>query len=427
MTDTLTAIPPAGERKGSRWSPGRTFTALRYPGYRYLWLGTLLTSAGVWMEQLALGWLVYTMTDSPFMTGAIIGVRALPFLFFGPLGGVVADRVEPKKLIMVTQLGVSLLYGVLALILFLGAAEVWHLFAFTIAVSITWSFNQPVRQTLMPLLVPREGLTNAIALQSVGFNFTQLIGPAVGGLMLAGFGGGQMGGAVTFGSVAVVWLFVLWTTKLIPIPPEAVPQRKSSNLTHDLLEGIRYVRRDPVVRSLIITALVPMIFGLSYTGLMPVFARDVFGRDATGLGQLTIATGLGSFASGLLLASMGSMGRKGVLLLGAGAALGLTLVGFSFARDYNLALALMVCVGLFSMAFLVLNNTTIQLATPQQFRGRVMSIYMLNRGLMPIGSFALGALAEVFGAPSALALAGGTCVLLLALAGFLMPPVRRLD
>ncbi|MBI2887328.1 MAG: MFS transporter [Chloroflexi bacterium] len=399
-----------------------TFTSLQHRGYLYMWIGVLFTSAGAWMEQVAISWLVYQMTDSAFLLGAINGMRALPFLALAAPAGVAADRMHPKQLMLWSQGIILALYVGLVALLYLDMVEVWHLFVFTLGASAAWSFNQPVRQALIPYLVPRHDLMNAVALQSVGFNVTRVLGPGIGGVLMATVGGGG-----TFLLVTLTWVGVMVTTYLIPVPSAGIPAKKSSNAWEDLVEGLRYIRRDRVVLGLLLLALAPLVFAMPYMSLMPIFARDVFGMDARGLGELMTATGVGAIVSTLAVASLGDYRGRGKLLLGSGVGFGLSVVAFAFSTSYPLSLAILVVVGLFSMAYLPLTNTLLQLNTPQEYMGRVMSIYMLDRGLMPLGSFAAGAMAEALSAPLALGAMGALSALLIVLGVLAMPQIRRLD
>lgn len=417
-----TIVAPPGSPPPARHAAGltRTFGALRYPGFVYIWVGILFTSAGVWMEQVALSWLIYEMTDSPFLLGALNGVRSLPFLFFSPVGGVVADRFDRRFLMMASQYVLLGLYAALLALLFFDLLQVWHLFAFTVLGSTAWCFNQPVRQSLVPQLVPREHLVNAVALQSFGFNIMRIAGPALGGVLMA-----TVGGRGTFLLVTVAWVGVIAVSYLVPFPPRP-PRVERTNMWDDLVAGLQYIRGDRVVLGLMLIALVPMVLGMTFQTLMPVFARDVFEMDARGLGELMSATGVGAVVSALAVASLGGYRGKGMILVGSGIALGLALVAFAMSTSYLLSLGLLVIVGAFSMASVTLASGMIQMATPQQYMGRVMSIYMLDRGLMPLGSFAAGALAEAFTGPLAMAVMGACCAFFVALSGAAMPHLRRL-
>lgn len=398
----------------------RTFGALRYPGYLYIWLGILFTSAGIWMEQVALSWLIYDMTNSPLLLGALNAVRSLPFLFFSPIGGVVADRFDRRFLMMGSQYVILGLYVTLLALLFFDVLEVWHLFAFTVLGSTAWCFNQPVRQSLVPQLVPREELVNAVALQSFGFNIMRIVGPALGGVLMA-----TAGGFGTFLLITITWLGVIAVSYLIRFP-ERPARTERTNMLDDLMAGLRYIRGDRVVLGLMLIATVPMVLGMTYQTLMPIFARDVFGMDSRGLGELLSATGVGAVISALAVASLGGYKGKGQLLVGSGIFLGIALFAFAMSTSYLLSLGLLVVVGGFSMASITLASGMVQMATPQEYMGRVMSIFMLDRGLMPLGSFAAGALAEAFTGPVAMAVMGASCAILMALAAARMPHLRRL-
>ncbi|HLE79868.1 MAG TPA: MFS transporter, partial [Dehalococcoidia bacterium] len=325
--DTVGALP------GKRAFSIGTFASLRHRGYLYLWIGILFTSAGVWMEQVAISWLIYEMTGSPFMLGAVNGMRALPFLFLGPPAGVAADRLHPKSLMLWSQVVILGLYVFLVVLLALGILEVWHLFVFTIGSSAAWSFNQPVRQAIVPSLVPREDIMNAVALQSVGFNVTRIVGPGIGGVLMA-----TVGGAWTFLLITVVWIGVIVTTYLIPLTAASIPRQKTSNAWQDLVEGLRYIRTDRVVLGLLFLALVPLVFAMPYMSLLPIFAAEVFEMDARGLGELLTATGVGAIISTLVVASLGSYKGKGTLLVGSGAGLGVSLVLFAVSTYYPFSL-----------------------------------------------------------------------------------------
>jgi len=400
-----------------------TFSSLKHRDYLYVFLGVVFTSAGQWMENVALGWLIYDMTNSPFLLGVLGGLRAVPFLFFGLFGGVAADRLDRKALMLWSQWFILGLYLLLVVVLALGITEVWHIFAFVLLSSVAWVFNQPSRQSLIPLLVPREDLMNAVALQSVGFNVTRVLGPVLGGVLMA-----WLGPTVTFLLITITWLGVIWWTLLIRVPlqPSTAAVTERASMLHDIMEGLRYVRGNAVVFGLILLALVPQVIAMPYMNLMPVFARDVFGLDARGLGEMMTATGVGALASALAVASLGNYQGKGRLLLASGIGLGASVLAFAISTNYAVSLALLALAGGFTMAFMALSNTSLQLATAHEYLGRVMSIYMLDRGLFPLGAFAAGILAEVTSAPLALTVMGSLCLVLVAVAILRMPSIRDL-
>lgn len=388
-----------------------------------MWLGVFFSSAVHWMEYVALAWLVYQMSDSPFLVGAISGARSLPFLLFGPLAGALADRVDRKRQMVWSQVVILIFYVALLLLLITEQMVMWHLFAFTLGSSIAYSFNQPARHALLPVLVPKEDLMNASALQTMSHNITRVVGPTAAGLLMAFFGV-----TPTFLVVVLTLVAVLITTLLITPPgaPGEDGDRRAGAFLNDLVEGFRYVQSDGMILGLLLFAMIPIVFGMSFMALMPVFARDVFGMDARGVGELLAASGVGSIAATLFVASLkATFSGKGMLILLSGVATGLGLIAFALSANYPLSLFLLGWVGLFSMAQVVITSASIQILTPRQYMGRVMSIYMLDRGLMPVGSFAAGAIAEWLGAPAAMAAMGAACIVLTAVGAVAMPQVTR--
>ena len=415
--------PPDGHDAPRARSKGfnlRTFSSLRYRDYRILWTSIVFMSAGQWMQQIALSWMAYQMTDSPFMLGAINGFRAIPFLLFGPWAGVAADRIDRKKLMLLSQAYVMILSFGLAVLIFSGLIQVWHLFVYTFMSGLGWSVTQPVRQALLPNLVPKDELQNAVALQSAGFNSTRVLGPTAAGLLIAWVG---PGGAFLAQSVAyLVILALVWTMR---VPAIQSPLKRQS-AGADLVDGFRYIKGNQIVFSLILLALIPMLFAMPFQTLIPVFARDVLNMGPKGYGLLVSFAGIGALTGTLIVASLGGFRHKGLLLLGSAAALGAFLFLFSQSTLLPLSLFLMVFVGGFQMTYMSLNNTLLHMNITDDMRGRVMSIYMLDQGLTPLGSLFAGTTASVFGAPVAVAVMGASCILLALTAAAHTPIIRRL-
>ena len=424
MTNVVDRIE-APEVLGRRGRRVPTFASLRHRDFFILWLSILLGSAVFWLEQVALAWVVYDLTDSPFLVGALTGMRGLPFLFFGPIAGVVADRVSRKRVMVISQVIILAFYLGLLAVLWWGQISIWHLFVFSFGSAVAWAFNQPARNALVPVLVPRDELINAVALQTMGHNITRILGPSAAGFLLA-----TVGVQVTFLWVTAVLAGVMATTLLVRVPPIVVTtaHRGAQGVWRELKEGFMYVRDDRVLLGLMVMALVPIVLGMSFLGLLPVFARDIFEMDARGVGELLAVGGIGSMVATLALASLSDrVRRRGQVLLWNGVALAVALVAFAVSPVYPLSLFLMVLVGLFSMAQIVITSSGIQLMTPPEYMGRVMSIYMLDRGLMPVGSFVAGTLAQWAGAPAAMAVMGGLCLLFVGLGAASLPEIRKLD
>jgi len=387
-----------------------------------LWAGTVLISAGQWIQQVTLGWLLYDLTGSSMLLGALNGLRALPFLVAGPIAGVAADRMDRRRLMVWTQyvlFATAIGMGVLVASGFLRA---WHLFVFTLVTGIAWAFNEPVRQSLVPGTVPKKELVNAIALNSAGFNLTKVIGPAVGGLLIAAFGASGnffVQGAAYLGVLAMIYL--------LHVPPTPEDARKSSAFAN-LKEGLAYVWSNPTVLALMTAAYVPRVFAVPYQLLMPVFQKDVLRVGPEGLGMLMAAPGAGAVLAVLLLASVSHrIRRKGLLLLWSLIFLGAFLILFSRTTSFPLALLVLVGAGAFQIVFMTTTNTMLQLLVPDALRGRVMSLYMLDRGLQPVGSLLAGVTAHAIGAPATVASMGSVVILLALLVAWRVPALRRIE
>ena len=378
-------------------------------------------SAGQWIQQITLGWLLYDLTGSSVLLGALNGLRALPFLVSSPIAGVAADRMDRRKILINTQSVLLVTALGMGTLVASGLLQVWHLFLFTLITGAAWAFNEPVRQTLVPNLVPKEDLMNAVALHSAGFNLNKVIGPALGGLLIALFGA-----AGNFFVQGLAYAGVLVTLYVMHVPPTPVQARQSS-VVANLKEGFAYVWSTPTVLALMVADLVPRIFAVPYQALMPVFQKDVLGVGPEGLGMLMAAPGVGAVLSTLLLASIAhSFRRKGLLVLGGLISLGVFLILFSRTTSFPLALVILVAVGGCQIMFMATVNAMVQMTVPDALRGRVMSLYMLDRGLMPAGSLMAGVTAHFIGAPATVSLMGLIVIVLAVLVAWRVPLIRRL-
>ncbi len=407
---TLTQLPAADATVGAQARAEAkhgvsTFRSLRHRNYRLLWIGTLFSSSGQWIQQVTLGWLAYDLTGSGAILGAVNGLRSLPLLFLGPFGGVAADRFDKKQLMFTTQMFLMLTAAVFATVILMGHLEVWHIFVFSTATGVAWAFNMPVRQSIVPNVVPREDMMNAMALNSAGFNVTRIVGPTLAGLMIA-----KMGPSENFYIQALAYLGVAAMVVQLRLPD--IPRSGKGNVMQSLAEGSKYVWRHPTLRTQMTLALVPVVIALPYVSLLPILAKDTLGRGAGGYGILMSAPGIGAVTATLVLASLKSFKRQGVLLLSAVFILGLILILVALSRSFWLSCALLVLVGACQMAYMTTNQTVLQLTTPDEYRGRVMGIYMLNQGLLPLGSLFGGVMSDAFSAPVALATMGGMVSLL---------------
>jgi predicted MFS family arabinose efflux permease len=400
----------------------KTFTSLRHADYRYLWTGTLLMSTGQWVQQVTLGWLVYDLTGNSMLLGALNGLRALPFLITGPMAGVAADRMDRRRLLLHTQWVLIITAVVMGALVASPLLHVWHIFLFTLITGVAWTITEPVRMSMIPSLVPKQDLANAIALNSGGFNLMKVIGPALGGAMIALFGAAE-----NFFIQAVAYVGVLVMIHLMHIPPLRADAKRSSAMAN-LKEGFAYVWSTPAVLALMALAYVPRIFAVPYQTLMPVFQKDVLRVGPEGLGLLMAAPGIGAVIAVLMLASVGHrIRRQGLLLVASIIILGLFLILFSQITWFPLALITLVLAGAFQMFFLASTATMLQLVVPDQLRGRVMSLYMLDRGFMPAGALFAGTAAHFIGAPMTVATMGAIVILLTLLVAWRIPAIRNLE
>lgn len=398
--DTVHEEPSGG------WRQIPTLASLRYRNYRLLWIGTLISHSGDWMDQIALNWLMLVLTNSPFYLGLLNLVRGVPILLLTLVGGVLADRMERRKLLVITQSASMALAFILGALVSTGLIQVWQLLIISTLRGITMSFHMPARQTIISDMVPRKDLANAIALNATTMNLTRIIGPTIAGLLIA-----TLGISSPFYLNGISFLAVIYTLYAMQFPPAPATSQAPTAMHQELREVLGYVRRSPMLISLIIIALVPMFLGHPYMTMLTVFARDVLSVGATGLGILTAASSVGAVVGGLAVASAGNSTRKWPIMLISMMGFGVALVLFSMSRWALVSAILLLAVGAMNTAFNSVNNTILQLAAPDHLRGRLVSILFLNRGMVPLGTALAGFLATLIGAPLAVGLMAGTLIL----------------
>ncbi|GIW08063.1 MAG: MFS transporter [Dehalococcoidia bacterium] len=402
--------PSALADRGTTAGEGRSrqtaspFRVLRHRNFRLLWFGTLVSNSGDWMDQIALNWLVLTMTGSPVYLGVLNLCRSGPILLFTLFGGAAADRFERRRLMMVTQSGAMLTavgLGVVALT----TGPIWAVLALATLRGVLMSVNLPARQALISELVPRPDLTAAISLNSATLNISRVLGPSLGGVLIAtvGIPGAFFLNAASF--VAV--LYGLYEMRGLARPP-----RREEPVLRSVLDGLAFIRRDHVLRSLLLVGLAPLVLGMSYLPMLAVFAKDVLNAGSVGLGVMTSAAGFGAVLGALGVGAINDGIGRGRLMFAGMALFGVALVGFAFANALWLAALALLFVGVGSSIYQALNNSLIQMHAPDAMRGRVMSMLFLTRGLVPLGALLAGAGATVVGAPATMAAFGGLIIVL---------------
>ncbi|MGI8424301.1 MAG: MFS transporter [Chloroflexota bacterium] len=381
-----------------------TFDSLRVRDYRLLFQGSAVTSIGFWMQQAALGWLVLDLTNSPFYLGLASFARQFPMMIVSPFGGVLADRLDRKQLLIWTQVVQLVLCVILSALVFSGLVNIWHVLGISFLFGAAVSFNVPARQAIVPVLVGRERLVNALALYSMSLNASRILGPTLAGVM--------MGWAGVGGCLALQSLGYLWAAGSVFHIKDAAGMTNvpsGASVTQNLIDGLRFcVRTRPIFMQLLMAA-VPSVVAYPYMQFLPAFARDVYGIGPGGLGVLMTAMGVGALSGSFALASWKHIPHKNLVTLACAATFGLFLCGFAVSPSLPYGLICLALAGASSSVYMTLNGTIIQELTPDEYRGRVSSVYMMTWGMMPIGAVPAGAIAEVWGAPTAVFIGGAIC------------------
>jgi MFS family permease len=407
--------------RGARPAHGGTFAALVWPNYRLWFFGQMTSLFGTWMQSTAQGYLVFELTRSSAWlgyTGFAGGVAPWLFTLFG---GVLADRVSRRGILVVTQCLSMLLAFVLSVLVFARVVAPWHILVLASLLGVVNAFDAPARQSFVLEMVGREHLTNAIALNSTMYNAATVVGPAVGGLAYAAFGPGWCFAINGLSFLAVI--AALLAMHLGPAP--AAASRRAVRV--QVVEGLRAIAAERRILALILLVALVSFFGFSFVTLLPAWAVNVLGGDARTNGLLQSARGAGAVLAGLGIASLGRFRGRGRLLTAGSLAFPLVLAGLSFTRTLPLSLVGLFLAGVTFIMMFNLANALVQTLVPDAVRGRVMSVYQLGfLGMAPIGSLAVGAVAERFREPTALltfALLSLVCTGGIALA---VPSLRRL-
>jgi MFS family permease len=396
--------------------------ALGHRNFRLFTTGQSISLIGSWMQQVAMGWLVYRLTSSPFLLGLVAFTAQGPTFILAPFAGVLADRSNRHRIIMVTQLLMMAQALVLAGLVLTGSVAFWHVLALSAFYGCASAFDIPARQSfLLELVEDRADLPNAIALNSSMFNGARLVGPAIAGLMIARYGEG-----LTFLINALSYVAVIGALLAMQISPR--PRRRvTANLVATLREGFDYAFGFAPIRDVLGLVAAAALFGVPFTVLMPVFAVSILHGDATTLGALMSATGSGALAGALYLAARVSVRGLSRVITASAILFGASLAGFAFSRSVPVSLVLLACAGFGMMVQMAASNTFLQTIVDDDKRGRIMSLYtMAYVGVAPFGSLLAGAAAQRIGAPLTTACGGVVCMLGAALFARRIPRFREL-
>jgi MFS family permease len=395
------------------------FASLRHRNFRIFWWGQLFSLTGTWMQSTALGWLVLTTTDSEFLLGVTTAAQSLPVLLLTLYAGVIADRFDKRRILVIALSFAMLQAFLLAVLVDTGHITFPLILVLVLLLGTASAFEIPTRQAFFVDLVGKEDLTNAIAVNSAAFNGSRIVGPAIAGALIA-----SVGMASAFYVNAFSYIAVIAGLLMLRLPRHQPSPAGASTITH-LGEGFAFIRDSPVARALVGLIAAISILGFPYIMLLPVFARDILGVGAPGLGWMLSASGAGALAGGIALAAFGHRAGRGRLLFVSSSAFTVLVVAFAFSRSFALSLILLAALG-FTM---ILNNATtnalLQAIVPDHLRGRVMAVYVfMFLGMAPVGSLQAGALARWMGAPLALAL-GAAALLGVVLAVWRATPSLR--
>jgi predicted MFS family arabinose efflux permease len=390
----------------------RIFKAFHYRDFRLMWFGACTSSIGTWMQIVAQGWLIYRLSHSAFLLALDQFLGGIPIFLFSLIGGVVADRTERRKILLVSQYIQMASAGILTVLVATGLRHVWPILCLSAASGLAQAFGGPAYSALIPTLVDPEDMPNAIALNSIQFNMAVTIGPALAGQALA-----KLGEKWCFGLNALSFLAPIITLSMIA--PRVMPPGVRESILSSLKEGIKFVRKQGSMEALVVLAFCMTALSMPMRTYLPVFVKDIFHRGPETYGNLLSLMGVGSICGSLAMAAMGNMRNKGRFALAMLICLGVGISGFSLSKYLPLSFAMLVFVGASMMAVFATVTSLVQLITTNEMRGRVMSVYNCAfRGGMPMGNLLTGWLVPMFSAPAVLGVNG--LVLVLVAAYFLL-------
>ena len=396
--------------------------AFTYRDFRVLWFGACTSSIGTWMQSLAANWLVLALTGSATYLGLDAFLQQLPIMLFTLIGGVLADRLDRRRTLLMSQYVQTATAATLALLVYFDVVAIWHVLTLSFIAGCAQAFGGPAYQSLIPSLVSKRDLANAIALNSIQFNVARVLGPLFAGAVLAVFATWGFADAspeamtACFTLNALSYLVVIYALSSLHV--RHIPPTTTRPMLEELRGGLDYVRNSPAIPPLIVLAFATTFLGMPLLTLLPVYARDIYHQGVTEYSRMMAFSGAGAIVGSLFVAWLGRFKHMGVTTLSVQVAFGLFIVLFAITRTIYVSYALLFLTNVALMIVFSTVTSLIQLLAPNEMRGRVMSIYMLAfRGGMPLGSLASGYLASQFGAPAVLVVNGS---LLMAVAAYFL-------
>jgi MFS family permease len=397
----------------------QVFHSLRHRNYRLLLVNQLVALLGYRILLMAQGWLVLQLTDSAFWVGLIAFIVGIPGLFLSPFGGLYADRLDRRKLMLFGHGISSLLILLLATLTYTNVIAIWHIAVLSVLLGTVWALTDPAYMAIIPSLVTPDDLMNAMAMNTLVGRLSRFIGPAIAGVLL---GLVAIGGTFYGAGIAFVAAFLLLSRMRLP----AMATTMRTNIIKDIKEGVSYIRSNEVALMLILLMAVVALFALPYVWLMPVFARDVLGLGEAGYSQLMMAVGAGGLVGGITAAKLGDFKRKGWLLIGSALTFTVTLILFAMSRSFPLSLVLSIIIGGANGLLIAVTTALLLSIIPDEFRGRVMGLFAITWYLPSIGSLVLGAATDWVGLPVAVVAGALICTVFILGTVLRLPALRRL-
>jgi len=396
---------------------GSAFTALAVRDFRYLTLSNFSSQVGLWIQQVAEGWLAFEITGSATFLGAVAASRAIPSFILTLPGGVLADRWDRRVIIRTSQFVLMINAIILSFLVSSGLIQPWHLLAISVIAGVANAVNMPARQSLAPQLAGPDRIANAVALNSISFNVSRILGPSIAGFILAVWG---IGPCYAVQAILLV-IAMFWVTRVSPGSGKPLGRDTArGSMWANLVEGIRYIQASKSIRGVMAVAIIPIYLEMIYSQLLPVFADNVLHVGAPGLAQMVTAVGVGSMAGAFVTAGLSAYPRKGLVMLTVGMFSGFTLSVFALSRSMPLTVAMLAITGLTQTLTMAMGQTMVNLMVANEFRGRVMAVYQMLWSSSPIAMLPAGWTTDHFGASTTVMASG-----VLVIAYFLVNGRRR--
>ena len=397
------------------------FASLAEPNFRYLWFGQVGSATAMHADMLARSWLAWQITGSFTAVAGVNVARGVPQLIFGLAGGVVADRFDRRKTLMIIQMWTFMMYAVMAALILLGFIELWHVYAIAFAQGVSMSMNQPIRTSIVPQLVGPERMLNAVSLNSIAINGTRFVGPAAVAFIIGFWGVGS-----AYVLSAAVYVLVLWTTTKIKFPPIAGDPKMRGSAVGQLMEGFRFISHDRMILTLVLLGLAPFAVGIAHRTLLPGLITEVLEADVEMLGILQSVAAIGALGAGLYIASHTTIPRKGALMLAVTVTYGVSLFFVGWTSILWVVAPLLIIGAMSQTIFRAANTTMLLERTPDRLRGRVVSVTLIDHALSPVIGIVAGVISDAWGVSAGFMFLGVAILVVVAIAMAVNPGFRKI-